>query len=113
MRNLSNLPPGVTVSMIPGNRPEDEEWERLIELPEPKARGILLARGEDPRQVYPPYDGDVKGSVVPERGDPVSVLAYIEEAYELEAERRYWDQMEREQDDYYEQIRREEEAAGY
>jgi hypothetical protein len=22
------LPPGCTVSMIPGNRPEDEEWER-------------------------------------------------------------------------------------
>lgn len=24
-----NLPPGVSVSDIPGNRPEDEEWERL------------------------------------------------------------------------------------
>lgn len=23
----SNLPPGVTESMIPGNRPEDEAWE--------------------------------------------------------------------------------------
>ena len=27
----SNLPPGVSVSDIPGNRPEDEAWERLIE----------------------------------------------------------------------------------
>lgn len=27
----SNLPPGVTESMIPGNRPEDVEWERFLE----------------------------------------------------------------------------------
>jgi hypothetical protein len=27
----SNLPPGVTESMIPGNRPEDEGWERFHE----------------------------------------------------------------------------------
>lgn len=27
----SNLPPGVSVSMIPGCRPEDEAWERWIE----------------------------------------------------------------------------------
>lgn len=27
----SNLPPGVTEGMIPGNRPEDIEFERLIE----------------------------------------------------------------------------------
>lgn len=26
-----NLPPGVTTSMIPGNRPEDELWEREAE----------------------------------------------------------------------------------
>jgi len=25
---MSNLPPGVTESMIPGNRPIDEHWER-------------------------------------------------------------------------------------
>ena len=25
---MSNYPPGVTESMIPGNRPEDEAWER-------------------------------------------------------------------------------------
>lgn len=28
---MSNLPPGVTASMIPGNRPQDEEWEQLID----------------------------------------------------------------------------------
>ena len=28
---LSNLPPGVTDDMIPGNRPEDEAWEKLFE----------------------------------------------------------------------------------
>lgn len=27
----SNLPPGVTEGMIPGNRPEDWAWERLHE----------------------------------------------------------------------------------
>lgn len=27
----SNLPPGVTDSMIPGNRPEDEAWETFHE----------------------------------------------------------------------------------
>lgn len=29
--DLSNLPPGVTESMIPGNRPEDEAEERFME----------------------------------------------------------------------------------
>jgi len=29
---VSNLPPGVTESMIPGNRPEDEEVEILLTL---------------------------------------------------------------------------------
>lgn len=28
---LSNLPPGVTESMIPGNRPEDVLWDRLVD----------------------------------------------------------------------------------
>lgn len=28
---MSNLPPGVTPSMIPGNRPEDEYWTRVYE----------------------------------------------------------------------------------
>lgn len=27
----SNLPPGVTDGMIPGNRPEDREWEAIHE----------------------------------------------------------------------------------
>jgi hypothetical protein len=29
--NLSNLPPGVSDNMIPGNRAEDEAWERFHE----------------------------------------------------------------------------------
>lgn len=28
---LSNLPPGVTDFMTPGNRPEDQEWEEFCE----------------------------------------------------------------------------------
>ena len=28
----SNLPPGVTPGMLPGNRPEDTEWEDFIEF---------------------------------------------------------------------------------
>ena len=39
---LSNLPPGVTEGMIPGNRPEDIAWEKLHndidELPFDEAR---------------------------------------------------------------------------
>jgi hypothetical protein len=27
----TNLPPGVTVNMIPGNRPEDLMWERMVD----------------------------------------------------------------------------------
>lgn len=27
----SDLPPGVTAGMIPGNRPEDEAWEKLLD----------------------------------------------------------------------------------
>lgn len=32
----SNLPPGVTEGMIPGNRPEDTKWDRFLgeEVPE-------------------------------------------------------------------------------
>jgi len=28
---LSNLPPGVTEDMLPGNRPEDKEWDGFHE----------------------------------------------------------------------------------
>jgi len=28
---MSNLPPGVTASMIPGNGPEDDKWEGCID----------------------------------------------------------------------------------
>ena len=28
---FSNLPPGVTESMIPGNRPENQSWDDFIE----------------------------------------------------------------------------------
>ena len=28
---MENFPPGVTDSMIPGNTPEDQEWERFYE----------------------------------------------------------------------------------
>lgn len=32
---LSNLPPGVTESMIPGNSPEDAWWDQVVDnLPE-------------------------------------------------------------------------------
>jgi hypothetical protein len=29
---MNNLPPEVTPEMLPGNRPEDEEWENFIEF---------------------------------------------------------------------------------
>lgn len=42
----SNLPPGVTESMIPGNRPEDEEWEAALDLIEDDARASGLTGPE-------------------------------------------------------------------
>ena len=28
---MNNLPPGATDSMIPGNTPEDQEWDRMLD----------------------------------------------------------------------------------
>lgn len=47
----SNLPPGVTVGMIPGNRPEDTEWEefgewaleQFVDLSSAEARRAVVA----------------------------------------------------------------------
>jgi len=39
----SNLPPGVTESMIPGNRPEDIECEQAIDEAEDNPGRVLLA----------------------------------------------------------------------
>lgn len=40
---MSNLPPGVTVGMIPGNRPEDMAWETAMER--------LEESGLEPREI--------------------------------------------------------------
>lgn len=37
----SNLPPGVSEGMIPGNRPEDEEWEEFMALVDEKMKQLL------------------------------------------------------------------------
>lgn len=34
----SNLPPGVSDNMIPGNRPEDEEWDKFLDLLQKKTQ---------------------------------------------------------------------------
>lgn len=39
----SNLPPGVNAGMIPGNRPEDDEWDKLFDW--------LTATGLEPIQI--------------------------------------------------------------
>lgn len=39
----SNLPPGVSDSMIPGNTPEDHEWEDLFEW--------MVDQGLDPKSI--------------------------------------------------------------
>ena len=36
----SNLPPGVTESMIPGNRPEDEAWDKFADVFMEKTEGM-------------------------------------------------------------------------
>ena len=64
MNGSSNLPPGVTESMIPGNRPEDIAWEKLLDeigdsgLDHDEARARwesqpdLLALCKDIRKIY-------------------------------------------------------------
>lgn len=41
----SNLPPGVTESMIPGNRPEDKEYEEALDEAENDPPRVLMAVG--------------------------------------------------------------------
>ena len=40
---MSNLPPGVTDSMIPGNGPEDVEWEKMLESIQEQADELFHA----------------------------------------------------------------------
>ena len=40
---LSNLPPGVTEGMIPGNRPEDLAWEKFHEEVDENAFSLNLS----------------------------------------------------------------------
>ncbi len=48
MAGLSNLPPGVSASDIPGNRPEDEAYDRAFELLSDARTGFeLLAVAEE------------------------------------------------------------------
>ena len=44
------LPPGVETWMIPGNRPEDEEWEELLEAIAEDAEN-LVANAKDRKSV--------------------------------------------------------------
>ncbi len=37
-----SLPPGVTDSMIPGNTPEDVEWERILDAILPQMDDLLI-----------------------------------------------------------------------
>jgi len=45
----SNLPPGVTTNMIPGNRPEDTAWERLRDALEEASVHELRTKLSDER----------------------------------------------------------------
>ena len=51
---LSNLPPGVTESMIPGNRPEDVRWDKLVEavFAELANMGLDCVNRFDEQRVY-------------------------------------------------------------
>src|SRR3990167_5761088 len=40
---LSNLPPGVTDSMLPGNRPEDIAWDNFYEMLSDEAGDHLMS----------------------------------------------------------------------
>ena len=43
---MSNLPPGCSVSDIPGNRPEDLEWENAIDWIVDEANRMRLSTKE-------------------------------------------------------------------
>lgn len=47
----NNLPPGTSSEMIPGNRPEDEEWDEMYQ----RLCGIGLEPSEILRRVLSPY----------------------------------------------------------
>lgn len=38
-----SLPPGVTDSMIPGNTPEDREWNDMIDALSPEANALVVS----------------------------------------------------------------------
>lgn len=73
----SNLPPGVTESMIPGNRPEDEAWDRLIDdiggdCPDPEAARQRWVAGAEPAKLQAAVEDvayAIKTGVRPETRD--------------------------------------------
>ncbi len=50
----SNLPPGVTESMLPGNRPEDVRWDEFVEAVSVELAGMGLdcVNRFDEKRVY-------------------------------------------------------------
>lgn len=52
----NNLPPGCSVSSIPGNRPEDADWENALQQAEAIIRSVaprlMRSEGKDERGIY-------------------------------------------------------------
>ena len=57
---LSNLPPGVTPSMIPGDRPEDVAWEKMLEWIDTMAQ-FMIVEPEEIKQVLTQHYSKKKG----------------------------------------------------
>jgi hypothetical protein len=68
----SNLPPGVSVSDIPGNRPEDEAWDDIFNQ--------ILESGLEPNEVRELLRKDLNAKVPIPDGDYARLLWALEEA---------------------------------
>ena len=68
----NNLPPGVTEAMIPGNRPQDIEWEQIID-----AVAIFIEDGLDRADHH-------------DKEDIPSLLIELLEEYEVDADSEFY-----------------------
>ena len=69
---MDNLPPGVTDSMIPGNRPQYIEWEQMID-----AIAVFIEGGMERAEYH-------------DNGDIPNLLKELIEEYEADADSEFY-----------------------
>ena len=78
----SNLPPGVTDNMLPGNRPEDLQWDEVLEW----AANELSESGLDPDEVQRAVVIGIAAVQAERKFVDLLVVGGIEEYIQLEKE---------------------------